>query len=272
MDDQILTYNKITAFNDIKVEPFDVTKRYTKPHKHNKYLELVFFLKGSGFHYLDSHPFEIKPPQAFIIHKDQVHHWHIDTVPQGYVVIIKESFLENILNPSIRVQLNQLKDLEKIDVDKNDRTLPLLFEALCLEMKQKRINNQEVVESILNAVLSKLNHFSNQKAAANNHSIEQKFLQLLSDTLINKVAFYAKKLHTSSQNLNAICQKSFKKSASEVIAEFIVREVKRQLLYSSKNISDIAFDLGFKDTSNFTKFFKRHTHQTPLQFRKSYNK
>lgn len=45
--------NKISFENTIKIEPFDVAKRYTKPHVHNKYLEIVFFSKGSGFHYLD---------------------------------------------------------------------------------------------------------------------------------------------------------------------------------------------------------------------------
>jgi AraC-like DNA-binding protein len=70
--------------------------------------------------------------------------------------------------------------------------------------------------------------------------------------------------------LNTICRKSFNKTASDVIGEFIIKEVKRQLLYTTKNITGIAFDLDFKDTSNFTKFFKRHTNLTPLKFKKEY--
>ncbi|NJX14264.1 helix-turn-helix domain-containing protein [Tamlana crocina] len=268
MSDQILTYNKITSVSDIKIEPFDVAKRYTKPHKHNKYLELVFFTKGSGFHYLDAQPYEIKPPIAFLIHNDQVHHWSIDSVPEGFVIIIKESFLERITDNAVRFQLSLLKDLELINIDEKDQALPLLFEALCLEMKRAQVN-QEFLESALKAVLSKLIGYSKHKISINKTSVEHMFLELLSQNLKNNVTFYAKQLHTTSQNLNAVCQKSFQKSASDVIAEFIIKEVKRQLLYTTKNISDIAFDLGFKDTSNFTKFFKRHTGMTPLNFKKN---
>lgn len=270
MSNQILTYNKITALSDIKIEPFDVSKRYTKPHKHNKYLELVYFTKGSGFHYLDSHPFEIKPPMVFLIHKHQVHHWSIDSVPEGFVIIIKESFLERISDNAIRFQLNTLKDLWEIHISEKDESLPLLFEALCLEMKRTELN-EEFIESVLKAVLSKIISYSKHRIIATHSTVEQRFLELLAENLKNNVSFYADQLHTTSQNLNSICQKSFQKTASEVIAEFIIKEVKRQLLYTTKNVSEIAFDLDFKDTSNFTKFFKRHTGITPLHFKKSHN-
>ncbi|KJD32661.1 AraC family transcriptional regulator [Tamlana sedimentorum] len=265
--ENIVIKNKISSHEFLKVEPFDVSKRYTKPHKHNKYLELVFFTQGSGQHYLDLKAFEIKPPVTFLIHKDQVHHWNINTIPEGYVIIIKQSFLEHILDTSIQVDLNKLKDLEKIDISNNDNVLPLLFKALCLEMKQNKANT-EVIESTLKAILAKLIYYANHKTFTNNQGLEQQFLQLLTATLKNSVNYYAKKLNTSPQNLNAVCKKAFEKSASDIIAEFITKEIKRQLVYTSKNVSDIAFDLGFNDTSNFTKFFKRHTNLTPLQFKK----
>ena len=42
MHKEIEIKNKISFENTIKIEPFDVAKRYTKPHVHNKYLEIVF--------------------------------------------------------------------------------------------------------------------------------------------------------------------------------------------------------------------------------------
>ncbi|MFV0565516.1 MAG: AraC family transcriptional regulator [Flavobacteriaceae bacterium] len=268
MNDQIPINTKIAASDTIKIEPFDVTKRYTKPHKHNKYLELVYFTKGSGFHYLDSKPLAINPPVAFLIRKDQVHHWHIDTKPKGYVIIIKETFLEQISDAPTRVQLNALNNVEEINIPRNDKVLPSLFKALSFEMKEAQLNT-EIIENGLKAIFSKLIRFSNYSTFGNTHSIAQKFLQLLSETLKNSVAYYAEKLSTSPQNLNAICKKTYNKTASEVIAQFIIKEAKRQLVYTSKNISEIAFDMEFKDTSNFTKFFKRHTGTTPLKFRKA---
>lgn len=269
LSEEIIIKEKISSHEFLKIEPFDQNKRYTKPHKHNKYLELVFFTKGSGYHYLDLNPLEIKPPIVFLIHRDQVHHWSIDSILEGYVIIIKESFLENIKDTSIRIQLNTLIGLEKIHIGDHNNILTLLFDALCLEIKQPQVN-QEVIESGLKAILAKLLSYTNHKISSNNTKLEHRFLQILAETLKNNVAYYAKQLNTTSQNLNAICQKSFQKSASDVIAKFIIKDVKRQLIYTNKNVSDIAFDLDFKDTSNFTKFFKRHTNITPSQFKKSY--
>ena len=263
----IAVKEKIASYEFLKIEPFDISKRHTKPHRHNKYLELVFFLKGSGYHHLDTKPYQIMPPIAFLIHQEQVHHWSIDSVPEGYVVIIKESFLENVSDNVIRLQLNALRDLKKIDVDKKDSVLPLLFRALCAEMKQSQ-PNREVIESGLKAILAKLIDYTGNEISTSHTGIEQKFLELLSQNLKNSVTYYAEQLHTSSQNLNAVCKKCFQKSASDVIAEFIINEVKRQLLYTTKSVSDIAFDLQFKDSSNFTKVFKRHTGFTPLEYKK----
>ena len=59
MSTGIKVNNKISQALDIKIEPFDVNNRYTGPHRHNKYLELVYFSKGSGFHFMDQEKYKI---------------------------------------------------------------------------------------------------------------------------------------------------------------------------------------------------------------------
>ena len=65
MNKTIAIYSKIPAVTSIKIEPFDVNKRYTKPHRHNKYIELVYFKQGFGHHYMDSDCYKIEPPTVF---------------------------------------------------------------------------------------------------------------------------------------------------------------------------------------------------------------
>ncbi len=267
MNDSISTYNKINAEVGIKIEPFDVTKRYTKPHKHNKYLEIIYFIKGSGFHHLDMESHSIEPPLLFIVKKDEVHHWEITTKPKGYVIIIKESFLEKTLDKYINTQLIKLNNCQKIMVDEGDKSLNALFKSLCWEMKQANLN-QEAVEGGVKAILSKMVRYATLQGGENTDKTVQ-FVNLLSENLKNNVSFYAEILNTTSQNLNSLCHKVFNKTASDVIAEHIIVEVKRQLAYTNKSISDIAYDLEFKDSSHFTKYFKRYTQLTPLQYRKN---
>ncbi|SDR91998.1 AraC-type DNA-binding protein [Polaribacter sp. KT25b] len=265
MDNKIDTYNKIADYKDVKIEKFDVNKRYTKPHKHNKYLEIVYFIKGSGYHHVDLKSYKIKPSTIFFIKRDEVHHWEITTKPKGYVIIIKEVFLEKTLDKFINYQLLKLQQKSKIKATKNDVSLKALFKALTWE-KQQQVINKEAIEGGLKALLSKLVDYANIEKVETTNLVLQ-FADCLSQALKNNVQFYADKLNTTPQNLNVICRKEYNKSASDIIADHIIKEIKRRLLYTNETISDIAYSLEFNDASNFTKYFKRYTGETPKQFK-----
>jgi AraC-like DNA-binding protein len=270
MTNKIDTYNKISEYNNIKIEEFDVTKRYTRPHKHNKYLEIVYFIKGTGFHHVDLKSYKIKPSTAFVIKRDEVHHWEITTKPKGYVIIIKEDFLQKTLDKFINNQLLKLQHISKIKLSKKDISLKALFKSLAWEKNQETVN-REAIEGGLKALFSKLVNYAQVKKVEST-DIVVLFTDILSCTLKNNVNFYAEQLSTTPQNLNAICRKEYGKSASDIIADHIIKEVKRRLLYTNETISDVAFSLDFKDASHFTKYFKRYTGETPKQFKKSKNK
>lgn len=268
VEDQIEIYNKISSIDDIKIAPFDVNKRYTKPHRHNKYLEIIFFSKGEGFHHLDSKSHAIEPPVVFVVKKEEVHNWEIDTVPKGYVIIIKETFLDKTLDRHINLQLTKLQAIQKVKLKKKDASIvKSLFKALCKEKKQPQ-PQIEFIEGTLKALLSKVINY----AYANkiNASVDKtaEFMELVIKRPRNSVAFYAKQLNLTSQNLNQLCRKQYEKTASEIIAIEIIKEAKRFLTYTDKTISEIAFQLDFKDVSHFVKYFKRHTGSTPLQIKK----
>ncbi len=265
---KIVTYDKTSPLASVKIAPFDIRKRFTKPHRHNKYLELVYFSKGEGFHHLDLKSYLIEPPIVFVVKKEEVHHWEITSIPKGYVIIIKESFLSQTLDKHINTKLSELDDVQKIKLPKNDPSLEHLFESLCWEMEQDVIQ-QDVIEGGLKAVLSKIVSYLTDDTMVSSSDKATQFKELLSTTLRNNVSFYAEALNTSPQNLNAICHKIFDKTVSEVIAEHLIKEVKRQLIYTDAPVSEIAYKLKFKDTSHFTKYFKRHTNLTPLQFKKN---
>src|SRR5690606_29199371 len=180
---------------------------------------------------MDMESHTIEPPLLFFVKRDEVHHWEITTKPKGYVIIIKESFLERTLDKYINLQLMKLNNCQKIKVNDGDKSLKALFKSLCWEMDQVNLN-QEAVEGGLKAILSKMVKYASLQGGENTDRIMQ-FVNLLSENLKNNVSFYAETLNTTSQNLNAICHKVFNKTASDVIAEHIIMEVKRQLAYTN---------------------------------------
>lgn len=264
---KIATYNKISKSAHIKIEPFDVNKRYTKPHRHNKYLELIYFRKGSGFHYMDLKSYAIEPPVVFLIKKDEVHHWQIDTVPDGFVIIIKEDFLEGTLDKKINFLLQQLskKIVVNIPISAN---INGLFELLCLEVKENKSGQDDIVEGVLKALLAKIIGYTNMDKMPSMGGRLSMFNRLLGQELKNDVSHYAGLLSTTAQNLNSLCKMEYSKTASQVIAAHIIKEAKRLLRFTDLSVTEIAYEFHFKDVSHFVKYFKRHVGNTPFQFKK----
>ncbi|MDC6405715.1 MULTISPECIES: AraC family transcriptional regulator [Maribacter] len=265
--DQISIYTKIDGSSTIKIAPFDVSKRYTKPHKHNKYLELVYFSKGSGFHYVDTVGYAITPSIVFLIKKDEVHHWEIDVEPKGFVIIFKEAFLNGTLDKRINQQLEQLSNEQSLKIP-HDPHIDSLFEVLCKEYDSGSALQPDVVEGTLKALLAKIIGHANPGNTANTGDRLTRFQLLLEEKLKNDVTFYAEKLNTTAQNLTAQCKVRYSKTASEIIAQEIIKESKRMLRYTNATVTEIAYSFEFKDVSHFVKYFKRNTGKTPLQFRR----
>ncbi|GGH29950.1 helix-turn-helix domain-containing protein [Sphingobacterium alkalisoli] len=265
MKKSISIKNKIEAEELLKVSSFRKEIRTTEPHKHNSYFEIIYLREGSGSHTIDHTSYSIAPPTIFFVRKEQVHHWKITNVPEGYVLLLKKGFVEKSLDNELKKHLSKLSVFNCVHL-KETKSIDALFNLLTLE------KDFIVTEGLLKALFAKILIASKPMPLQTNKKtsgIISSFRELLNQTndLHNSVAYYAEKFHTTPQNLNAICRKALNQSAAEVIAEHIISEAKRQLIYTECSVSEIAYNLNFSDSSHFVKFFKRYTGVTPLIFR-----
>lgn len=264
--------DKIRQAGGLKIAPFKQHIRKTSPHKHNNYFEIIYLTKGTGSHTIDVKEYEIKAPVIFTVRKEQVHFWDIKTEPEGFVLIIKKSYIDNCLDKDIKWLISELsaqtclfpKDNTAIDISK----------ILLNEYQEKKNPNRPIIDGLLKALLAKLLESATPNISKNaNSSIFQKFTDLLSkeSELQNRVKHYARLLNTTPQNLNAICRKETGQSSTEILSGYIINEAKRLLIYTDFTVSEIADRLDFKDNSHFSKYFKRHTEKTPTAFRSDNN-
>lgn len=272
MTSKITIKNKIHSQLRFKISPFRKNIRQTEPHKHDSYFEIVYLSHGKGFHTIDNHNYEIVPGTLFIIRQEQVHFWNITSEPEGYVIIVKRPLVDQSHDPDLKQIFSVLSTQTHAVTHKADY-LENLF-SLLLEEHDTEKPNRIIIEGLLKALLYKISE-SNFPTEANptkiNNSQYQKFVHAIPVHLTqnHQVKFFAELLHTTPQNLNAICQKETKKSASAVISDYRITEAKRNLAYTDNTVIEIAHSLGFKDDSHFIKFFKRFTEQTPSGYRKN---
>jgi len=82
-----------------------------------------------------------------------------------------------------------------------------------------------------------------------------------------KVNNYADMLSITANHLTQLVKQTTGKTTNEILQEKIILEVKRLLLYTNLTVTEIAAQMNFADQSYFTKYFKKCTGLTPLQYR-----
>jgi AraC family transcriptional activator of pobA len=86
------------------------------------------------------------------------------------------------------------------------------------------------------------------------------------------VSDYARMLNMTPVCLNAVTKQASGQTAGEQIRNYIILEAKRLLHSTTLTAKEVAYRLGFEDAPYFSRFFKKYTGQTLLEFREKSRK
>jgi len=273
MPEQLPVKDKSDGDRNIKIVPFRKEVKKTEAHKHNNYFEIIYLSNGNGYHTIDNVEYEVKPPVIFFIRKEQVHDFKLDTAidPAGFVLIIKKPFIDASLDGELKALFAKASTVSCLYL-KDSKSIEQLFMILVSENNYDPGSHKVIIEGLLKALLAKILK-AVKTTIVTSHQIQTDlylgFRELMNNQKVvkNKIAYYADILNTTPQNLNAVCRKACNQSATEVLAEFMIGEAKRLLIYTNNTVAEISFTLDFNDPSHFVKYFKRYTGHTPKSFR-----
>jgi AraC family transcriptional activator of pobA len=74
-----------------------------------------------------------------------------------------------------------------------------------------------------------------------------------------QIGFYAGVLAMTADRLNDHVKRATGVTAGHLIRQRVLTEAKRELVFTSRAVHDIAYDLGFTDPSHFARFFRKQT-------------
>ncbi|MRX39660.1 helix-turn-helix domain-containing protein [Flavobacterium sp. LC2016-23] len=246
-----------------------------EPHRHDSYL-MVFFTNGSGIHEIDFDRFEIKKGSLFVLQPGQMHHWSLSEDIEGFVIIFSQE-LYNLYFGQKKINdynfYNSILNRPEVvfETDEFSKILPY-FGLLIQEINQ---NNEWQLDKMLNLLdcihieiarkygqtYSHQTHSYNIKISAFEILLEQHFkTQKLP-------SFYAEQLHITLKHLNRICNEILQKTATEVIMDRVILEIKRMLTDKQLAVNEIAYAVGYEDYSYFSRVFKKQTGMSPTEFR-----
>src|SRR5205823_14973180 len=91
--------------------------------------------------------------------------------------------------------------------------------------------------------------------------LEQRFIEHWT------VSQYANALSVTPTHLSRVTRSATGHAASHFIVERIIREARRNLVYTNLPVSTIAYALGFNDPAYFSRLFAAATGLSPRAFR-----
>ncbi|HNP17171.1 MAG TPA: helix-turn-helix domain-containing protein [Fulvivirga sp.] len=245
-----------------------------EPHNHD-FEELLIGIEGSLEHFIDFQTNNIYAPYVSFVTKGKVHR----VIPRDqdgkclvWAIRFKSEFIAD-LTFHLYTLFHNSADLQ-LSKGRCFQRLVTMCELMNDELQQEQ-PDYSIIRHLLSALFmmiesEKEEHtpdFQNKETQSTTFTT---FLRILEDNFRRPegVEFYAEKLFMTSRNLNLICQKIIQQSVSEIIETRKLNEAKNLLAGTDKTISEIAYELGYNETSYFSNVFKRKSSQTPSEFRK----
>ena len=240
---------------------------------------LIYIRAGVGAHFVDFDRYSYRAGSFIFVDQNQVHAFDGSSFPEGLLVLYTREFLE-VLRVTMRVPsfASGFYQKEHSPVLTVGDELKESCEALLTEIG--RVNGDErhdrqIIQFLFAALLIKLDRERSDvitpKLNEENQQRLAQFLSLLESNFTQKhdATIYAELMGVTYKTLHQICTAAFQKTPKQLIDARTVLEAKRRIAIEGIQITQLAYELGFGEVGNFTKFFKKHEGVTPNDFRRN---
>lgn len=243
------------------------------------FYEVIFVVSGTGVLLLDDEEIPFKEGNVLFLPPNKWRRWlSIDQTFEAHYLLFEEEFIATFFNdPLYLYRFNYFYNTStpsfltlKAEEFQNYSTT---LNDIKRELHSLKQDSKHLLRAYLYTLLINLNRLYEQE-----HNIQESFYQetdilkfrkLLEEHIQSKhrVAEYAELLQISTSHLNKLVKKYVGKNCSDLIRERRIFEIKKELQFTNKTISEISHELGFSESSNFIRFFQNHVGISPKTYR-----
>lgn len=264
----------------------DVLKKKPTDHSQFEFHKISFYViflvtENDGTYNLNFRDHHFEKGTLFTLRKDNIHKFY-KTKAKGIFLIFTENFIVNHSNKleaskmfllfnemlaSPKLQLNELEFNEII-------TLIDLIKQEYLGVNDGY--SPSIVRNFVQIIITKLFRIkSKDNLVLDNNKYLSMFLdfqELVEKECFNnkKVSFFADKMAVTNKTLNNVTQSIIHKSAKAFIIDIVIIQSKRLIINSKDSLTEISYQVGFDEPTNFFKYFTKYAGISPSQFRETY--
>ena len=246
------------------------------------FFSFYFFRRANGYVLLNFRKIELRDDMVLLLSPHQQQEWHVDEAELDYTFLI---FREDFMRTFIADKFFVYRLLYYYQTD----TPPYLFAApeelaeymrLLGKIKQELLHpvadTYNLIVSVLYYLLVVINRAYAKtyrlpvEVPKNNYAFQFKDLLENHIRTVQRVQEYADMLRVSRITLNNSVMAQFGVSATHLLKQRLLEELKNELLFSDRNVSQLADDFHFSDPSHLMRFFKQQTGKTFTQYLQDY--
>ncbi|MEO3405935.1 helix-turn-helix domain-containing protein [Mucilaginibacter sp. CAU 1740] len=219
---------------------------------------------------------QIKAGEVLLVPTGQVFSFDTLDINTGFLCSFNDEFLHH--SP---ITSNDAYPLRHLDISGKNRFTPTDQQSACIHLNLSRmlqlytasgLGAHQLIRVYLLSVIFELLVSETKDVGRASSQLELatrfKLLLLQHFRTQHKAGYYADLLCVTPNHLNKILRKETGRSTKQWIAEALLLEVKIYLNSTNSTISEVAVETGFADVTYFSRFFKKYTGITPLDYRK----
>jgi YesN/AraC family two-component response regulator len=250
----------------------------------NNYYSLIWVKKGSGklkadfseYEFTSNNLFAFAPYQPFMFFEDQkIEGIAIQFHPDFFCIHKHQQ--EVACNG---VLYNNIYQPPFVPVDeKAETTFTMVIDQIKTEMVNPALAQYELLVSFLKIILITASRIKTEQLATEKQEMTTSKEPFILQNLKNYIETHFKSKHSPSEYadllnitpkaLGKITKNHFNKTLTDLIAERIIIEAKRELYLTNKAVKEIAYELGYDDEHYFSRFFKNNAEVSPQMYRET---
>jgi AraC family transcriptional activator of pobA len=255
-----------------------------RAHRHRNLFQVLLIAHGGGTMSFETSTMPFSAPAAILIPATTAHGFRFTPeVTDGWIV----SFTEDVANGLGNGLGDRSADaLARLKALAADPVVPLAdlseakrLSALCADLNEEgflaREGHRVAMRALLALIAIEVLRLAASRARTGAVTLTRadariEDLRRLVDQHFKRerqIGFYAEKLAMTPDRLNDHVKRASGVTAGHLIRQRVLTEAKRQLVFTTQSIHEIAYDLAFSDPSHFTRFFRTQTGMTPQAFR-----
>jgi AraC family transcriptional regulator, transcriptional activator of pobA len=243
-----------------------------EPHRHARLHQFLLIESGGGQARLEERTYPLAPMRVVNVPIGDVHGFSFFSGTQGWVLTIASEVLDQVLLPSEGLR----RVLSSATVVRGTAQMRATMKQIFAEFAGRRFARAHILRSMTAMLIGLVAREMATKGAMPDSKASSelfaRFEALLEQHFAEHwtVAQYAAALSVTPTHVSRITRSATGHAASHLIVERIIREARRNLVYTNLPVSTIAYALGFNDPAYFSRLFSAETGLSPRSFREKF--